>query len=601
MKPAKLGPTRFAVKLVALCWCLVALTAAAPSVNVPIDHWGYRFIERFEARGLLQDLAAGIKPFSRLQMARALHSIAAAATAGQSLSRIERAELARLEAEFRPELAQLRGADKGEPQPQNKGWKAGQPLLHYRRDDGELWGDLLVRQQTDLFTGRGRDQREEVFRNRLGGVLRGHLGGRLGFRIAFEQTREQGTRTYFLRDDVFEPRLEVPQLKGGLVDYHEGRGYLTFDLGGLAVEAGRDEVRWGPAPGDNLGLSNNAPAFDMVRLRTRLGGIELVSIAGSLRPCPARGDSPLCQGTADSLASYISQGNHRVLERDKYLAAHRLEAALTPWLDVGFQEVVVYGDRGLQYTYLNPVMFYWAAQSYLGDKDNLMMGLDFDFHPGGGFKAYLAYVVDDLKKLKIFSDDFANKFSLQSGLLWVDPLGLGNAELRAEYVRIEPWIYTHKFAINTFRHFDGPLGHSLGPNSDRWQIGIQWRPKFGVELHTGVGRSRHGDNIILGYGADGAPIIDNVGGDLHLGRRAGDERSSKDFLAGRVGKRTQVQAGVEWRLQSQLVLKGGYAYEWGDGVPVGPRWEDNIALEKRTGYGDGGQQHISFELRYRRF
>ena len=49
-----------------------------------------------------------------------------------------------------------------------------------------------------------------------------------------------------------------------------------------------------------------------------------------------------------------------------------------------------------------------------------MMGLDVDIHPGGNRRYYLSYVIDDLKKAAI-SDDFANKFSLQAGLFWVDP------------------------------------------------------------------------------------------------------------------------------------------------------------------------------------
>ena len=112
----------------------------------------------------------------------------------------------------------------------------------------------------------------------------------------------------------------------------------------------------------------------------------------------------------------------------KYLAAHRLEVALAPLARLGvFRKVVVYGDRGLEPSYVNPLMFYWAAQSHLGDKDNLLMGIDLDIHPGRGRRYYLAYVVDDLKKARIFSDDFANKFSLQAGMLWVDPLGLADA------------------------------------------------------------------------------------------------------------------------------------------------------------------------------
>lgn len=573
-------------KLSSIGYLLLVLAArggADPSVNVPLDHWAYGFVERFEARGALHGIGDGIKPFSRQELARALSAIAAQQQ-GLELSRVEREELRLLQEEFSAELRELGAAV---PQVQGEG------LYRYTCPQGQVQADLLARQQTDLFAGRGRQEKERVFRNRIGGLVRGDFMGQVGYRLSFLQSREQGSRTYGLRDEVYERRLETPQLKGDLVDFHEGMAYLTFSLSSVEVELGKDEVSWGPAPDDNLGLSHNAPSFDMMRLRAHYGALKLVSIAGFLRPCPDRPDSPVCGGgDGDEEASYIVDGTARTLEREKHLAAHRLEVALAPWLDLGFQEVVIYGDRGLEPTYLNPIMFYWAAQSYLGDKDNLMMGVDADLHPGWGVRAYFAYVVDDLKKARIFSSDFANKFSFQTGLLWVDPLGQPDTDLRAEYVRIEPWIYTHKFPINTFRHFDAPLGHSLGPNSDRWQVGLKRRFPGGWGTEIGFSHIRRGDNELLPDGS-----IRNVGGDLNLGP-GGEARARKKFLDGQLSRRTQLEGRVWWRVRASLFAEAGYGYEWGQGVPLPPRWGPGVALQNRTGYGDGAQQHFRFELRY---
>jgi hypothetical protein len=430
----------------------------------------------------------------------------------------------------------------------------------------------------------------------MGGIVRGHIGERIGFRMSFAQTREQGSRHYTWREQVYERRLEIPQLKGGLADYHEAMAYMTVSLPYVDVEFGKDEAAWGPGSDDNLGLSNNAPSYTMLRLKSSIGAMKLVSIAGVLRPCPDRPDSPLCRGLADSSASYIVNRQSRILERAKYLAAHRLEVALAPWLDLGFHEVVVYGDRSIEPTYLNPFMFYWAAQSHLGDKDNVMMGVDLDIHPGHNQRYYVSYVIDDLKKLAIFSDDFANKFSLQAGWFWVDPPLLTDGDLRFEYVRIEPWIYTHKFPINTFRHFDAPLGHELPPNSDRLALVITKRLGLGLELTGSLQRSRHGANEVL---ADGS--IRNVGGDLHYGWRPGDERDSKHFLDGILERRTSLAGSVEWRILPQLVAEVGYEQEWGDGVPLPPNWGPAVPLSRRSGYGDGIERHLRVDLRYHYF
>ncbi len=509
---------------------------------------------------------------------------------GLVLSSVESAHLKSLEREF--------PHDHAASNPQRHGssgskMRRGAPLAVYRHERGSIEANLLVRSQSDVLSGKGRGSSERIYRNRLGGIVRGHVDDILGFRLSFEQAREEGSRRYRQRDDVFEPRLEIPQLKGNRVDYHEGTAYVAFGTRLFDVQVGKDVASWGPAGVDNLGLTNNAPSFDMVRLSARWGAFKVVSIAGFLRPCPDRPDSPLCSGASDSSATYVVNNITRSLDREKYLAAHRMEVALAPWIDLGFQELVVYGDRGPELSYLNPIMFYWAAQSYLGDKDNLMMGLDVDIHPGRGVRLYFAYLADDLKKLRLFSNDFANKFSFQSGLLWVDPVGFRDAELRAEYVRIEPWIFTHKFPINTFRHFDAPLGHSLGPNSDRWSMRAVHNFTRNLAFRLEVSRTRHGDNEVLANGQ-----ILNVGGDLHYGWRPGDERQTKSFLEGTLSKWTTLGTAIELRLLPHLDATLSYHLEWGTNVPLPPRWDPNIALTQRTGYGDGRQQHLAFDLRY---
>ena len=566
------------------------------SVNVPLEHWSYGYIERFEAKGVLNELESGIRPFSRLKIARIVAAIATAAEKGLQLSEVEKGELLLLEEEFGTELEQMDRETITVSDSVKGRIKRGQPLWRYRHARGEALADLRIRHQTDIFTGRTRRESEKIFRHRLGGSVRGHFDDKLGFYIGFEQTREQGNRSYHLRDDVYERRIEAVQLKGDLADYHQSKSYFVFDLPLFRVELGKGEVSWGPALEDNLGLSNNAPSFDMVRLQARYGAFKLVSIAGFLRPCPDRGDSPLCRGLMDIEESYIVNGVDRRLDREKFLAAHRFEVALTSWIDFGFQEVVIYGDRGPKFAYLNPIMFYQAAQSYQGDKDNLMMGVDLNVHPGRGVKFYFAFVIDDLKKMRLFSNDYVNKFSLQTGVLWVDPLGVDDIDFRAEYVRIEPWVFSHKIPVNTFRHFDSTLGHILGPNSDRWSLELKHRFAPGLSGQVSLLRTRHGYNELLSDGS-----IRNVGGDLHLGRRAGDETETKKFLDGVLSEWTEVRGGVAWRLWPLLEIDVGCQIEWGDNVPLPPRWGRNVARHNRTGFGSGWQQHFTFELRYSYF
>ena len=58
---------------------------------------------------------------------------------------------------------------------------------------------------------------------------------------------------------------------------------------------------------------------------------------------------------------------------------------------------------------------------------------------------------------------------------------------------------------------------------------------------------------------------------------------------------------VSWRVGPQLAIETGYDLDWGDNVPLPPRWGMNVALKNRSGYGDRRQQHFSLDLRYRYF
>ena len=562
--------------------------------NVPIDHWSYGFLERCEAKGFLRRLADGIKPFSRAEMRIALRRIQ---NVRDKLTDTERGELDLLRREFGlDDHSFSEGRSRGGRKVLFKRLNRGEPLLQYASQHGWVGADFLLRNRYDGFYGMGRDEVERIYRNRLGGIVWGEAWDRIGFRIAFLQTREQGTRNYWIRDDVLERRIEIPQLKGNLADFHEGMAeIIVMPLENLRIEISKSAASWGPSRIDNLGLSNNSPTFDMIRLHGQLGIFKLVSIAGSIRPCPDRPDSPVCAGVIDSTMSYIANEITRAVDREKYLAAHRVEAAVADWLDIGFHEVVVYGDRGPQLTYLNPIMFYWAAQSYQGDKDNLMMGIDFDVHPGNGTKFYLSYVVDDLKKLRIFSDDFANKFSLQAGFLWTDPLHVDDTDFRVDYTRIEPWIYTHKFPINTFRHFDQSLGHPLGPNAEQWATTLVHRVNCDFSVDLGFSRIRKGGNLLV----DGE--VFNVGGDLHRGWRPGDDRTVKKFLDGNLHMWSTWSVEAHWRIQSQLKLKLSYRTESGENVPLPPRWGNNVALQHRTGYGNGSSRNLSVSMHYGHF
>jgi len=529
----------------------VEKAVAHPTVNVPINHIVYNFVERFEATGLLSNMVHGIRPYSRKHVADLLTEIRNRLNTGKAgMSAVDLSYLKRFESEFAVELG-LKESKNGLDR-----IRIGQSLYRYEAEEGTFFIDFLAQSKADFFDGTKVDINDQIFRNSSGAKIKGELGDAVGFRASFLQTREQGSRNYTWRHQVYQRPLEIPQLKGDVADFHEATGYAVFSFSGVDFQFGKDEAMWGPGPQDNLGLSHNAPTFTMLRMRSKIGKLNFVSLTGALRPCPARRDSPIC-GDIASKESYVVNGQSRILERQKYLSGHRIEISLMSWLDLGFHELVIYGDRSVEPTYLNPFMFYWAAQSHLGDKDNVIMGVDVDIRPIKNTRIYASYFIDDLKKAKIFSNDYANKFSIHVGAQMVNPPGLKDGDLNLEYVRIEPWIYTHKFPINTHRHFDSPLGYNLPPNSEKYGAVLRRRLPSFITIEFGLERIRHGANSIDEHG-----ITRNVGGSLHYGWRPGDERESKEWLSGERQKWTALTLGVNWSPWPNSMIGSGYRKVW---------------------------------------
>ena len=99
-----------------------------------------------------------------------------------------------------------------------------------------------------------------------------------------------------------------------------------------------------------------------------------------------------------------------------------------------------------------------ARKNHLGNRDNLVIGGDISARPRPGLEVYAAWFLDDM--VKFDPSAFANQFALQLGAFWVDPPGLRDTDLRAEYARVEPFVYAPNFDINTYEHHECPVGLS---------------------------------------------------------------------------------------------------------------------------------------------
>ena len=87
---------------------LITYNILASPISVPVDHWSYQFIERFQTKGILRDFLSSIKPYSRDEMAGMIMYISNMIESGKvSLNKIEKEQFEMMKREFAQELTDL--------------------------------------------------------------------------------------------------------------------------------------------------------------------------------------------------------------------------------------------------------------------------------------------------------------------------------------------------------------------------------------------------------------------------------------------------------------------------------------------------------------
>ena len=138
------------------------------SVNLPLDHWAYNFLERMETKGIVTHLRDGSRPFTRKKVAGFVRKIDTYAKQNPGiLSRVDNQMLERLKGEMWDELHYgMMTIQESEREPHIYSWKSNQGFLHV---DGVGSAGLLLRDKEAESTER------QIYSAYFGGILRGRL------------------------------------------------------------------------------------------------------------------------------------------------------------------------------------------------------------------------------------------------------------------------------------------------------------------------------------------------------------------------------------------------------------------------------------------
>lgn len=346
------------------------------------------------------------------------------------------------------------------------------------RNTGSLGVDNLMKSNS-WFTGRGVE-------------IRGMIGEKVGFYTYVADN--QGLFPKYVRDFTIYQTFPgegfaKPSLKNKSIDFLSARGYITFrPLKAINVKFGNDYNTFGSGY-RSLILSDNSSPYLFLRLDTQLGRFKYTNLW-------------------TSMVNYDAWTNG--LRNRKFAAIHHLSVNVTDRLNIGVFEAEVFNrdslGGGYDINYLNPIIFYRYVESYMGSKDNALLGMDFRQLIGKNGSVYGQFVLDEFLTKDLFngSKSWTNKYSLQLGGKYVDAFGIQNLDLQAEYNLVRPYTYSHKDGGSNYAQYGQSLAHPLGANFKEFVGILRYKPLSRLSIYGTLMLAKQGKDPdkYTNYGGD---------------------------------------------------------------------------------------------------
>ncbi len=450
-------------------------------VNLPLGHWAYGFLERMQAKGVLHEANLMNKPFSRSDVAAMVTQISE-----DELSPVDLERLGWLREELAIELESI------SPTPIGR-----RHAVTLRYPDAHFLFNPAVGFKRHTSGGiELADKESSVTTAALGFYSYGYLYGQFGYSLFFTNSTERGlalrlpsraSDTSYIRRLSPERGLATQRKFQGGEDarffFDTAEANLTFQHRGFRVEYGSGVNRWGPGYRGTLALSDKPPPVPTLKLRLDLHNrLEFIFLTSSLRT-NGRINDPIYEQI---------YGGDRSRRPTKYFTGHILTLNL-PGATFSLSESVIYGLR-IEPLYLVPILPIWSSQNYIGDSDNVQFTFSADIHTIKDMRIYGQFYVDEIELSSAFTSDNRNWIAYQMGILLTDVFSrVPDLDLRAEYTRIDPRAYRHRFPINDLESHGYPLGFWTGPNADNLYFSAEYFLSRSLSLTAWMERTRKGE------------------------------------------------------------------------------------------------------------
>ena len=231
---------------------------------------------------------------------------------------------------------------------------------------------------------------------------------------------------------------------------------LSYNYNDFIFELGKFNRYWGNG-NRSLYISDKAPSYPQIgfkyKLNQKLSYFYFHGFLNSNIPDSSRS------------SYYRNKFSQRSISIPRNIAAHRIEWKPNDKFIFSLNESVIYATRSIDIYYLIPILPFYPIENYIGDTDNIQMGVDILFRINELQKTYVSFFMDEFTPEWIFKSKNHNWFGWQFGYNMKDVI-LKKSELQIEYNWTDQRIYMHKYDINDFYNHQHPLGFWAGPHAE---------------------------------------------------------------------------------------------------------------------------------------
>ena len=332
------------------------------------------------------------------------------------------------------------------------------------------------------------DPDQLVFQNQRGIEVRGNVDDRVYFYSQILETQQRFANYVdqrISRDDAIPGAgfyktytSNLFNIKNGY-DFLNAQAYIGFNVTKhIGLQFGHGVLFLGDGQ-RSLFLSDFSNNMFFLRFNTKVWHFEYQNIFAEL--------------TADT-----RHGDDHLLPK-KYVAMHHLSYNVRRNLNVGVFEGIVFSrNNQLELQYLNPVIFYRAVEQGLGSPDNAVIGVNAKWNVAKKFQFYGQFMLDEFvfNELILHGGNYwwANKFSGQLGVKYINAFGVDHLDAQLELNAVRPYTYSHTDSAANYTNNREPLGHPLGSNFREIIFRVKYQPLSKLTIEGRFIQTKQGES-----------------------------------------------------------------------------------------------------------